>query len=125
MLLNSVRIVKDINIESTRSEFPNLLQSLGQLKPQTSTAIKSVQITAANFMPTKHTKFALVIPLLEISQKKKKACNQLQSNISKNLLKEAKKSLLETYKHINQEEILQVLKHISHAINNTTSKELN
>ena len=73
----------------------------------------------------KHIKFASVIPLLEISQKKRKACNQLQDNISKNMLEEAKESLLEAYKHTNQKEILQALKHISHAINNTTSKELN
>ena len=70
-----MRIVRDINMESTRSGSPDLSQSSGQLEPQTPTATKSVQITAANFVPTKHTKFASVIPLLEISQKKRKACN--------------------------------------------------
>ena len=125
MLLNSVRIVRDINMESTKSEFSDLSQSSGQLKPQTFTATKSVQITAVNFVPIKHIKFTLVIPLLEISQKKKKVCNQLQSNISKNLLEEVKESLLEAYEHINQKEILQALKHISHVINNITSKKLN
>ena len=77
MFLNSVRIVRDINMESTESESSDLSQSSGQLKPQTSTATKSVQITAANFMFIKYTKFASVISLLEISQKKRKACNQL------------------------------------------------
>ena len=75
MSLNLVRIVRDINMESTRSKSSDLLQLSGQLKPQTSTATNLVQITAANFMSTKHIKFALVISLLEISQKKRKACN--------------------------------------------------
>ena len=72
---NSVKIVKDINIESTKSESSDLSQSSGQLESQTSTAIKLFQITAANFVFIKHIKFALVISLLEISQKKRKACN--------------------------------------------------
>ena len=125
MFLNSVKIVRNINMESTESEFSDVSQSSDQLKSQTFTATKSVQITAVNFMPIKHTKFAPVIPLLEISQKKRKACNQLQGNISKNLLEEAKESLLEAYKHTNQEEILQALKHVSHAINNIINKKLN
>ena len=77
MFLNLVKIIKDINMESTRSGFSDLSQSLNQLKSQTSTATKSVQITAVNFVSIKHTKFASVISLLEISQKKRKACNQL------------------------------------------------
>ena len=71
MLSNSVRIVRDINMKSTRSECSDSSQSSNQLGPQTSTATNLVQITAANFLPIKHTKFAPVIPLLEISQKKK------------------------------------------------------
>ena len=93
-------------MESTRSEFSDSLQSSDQLEPQTFTATNPVQITAVNFLPIKHIKFASVILLLEISQKKRKAYNQLQGNISKNLLEEAKKSLFEAYKHTNQEEIL-------------------
>ena len=41
------------------------------------------------------------------------------------MLEEAKENLLKTYKYTNQEEILQALKYVSHAINNTTSRELN
>ena len=67
MSLNSVRIVRDINMESIGSRFSDAPQSSDQLKPQTPTATKSIQITAANFVPTKHIKFAPIIPLLEIS----------------------------------------------------------
>ena len=49
----------------------------------------------------------------------------MQGNIIKNLFEEAKENLLEAYKYTNQKEILQILKHVSHAINNTTSRELN
>ena len=41
------------------------------------------------------------------------------------MLEKAKENLLKAYKYINQKEILQALKYISHAINNTTSRELN
>ena len=49
----------------------------------------------------------------------------MQSNIIKNLLEKAKENLFKAFKYINQEKILQALKHVSHAINNITSKELN
>ena len=88
-------------MKSIESEFSDLLQSLGQLKSQTFTATKSIQIIAVNFMFIKHIKFASVIPLLEISQKNRKVYNQFQDNISKNLLEKIKKSLLKVYKHIN------------------------
>ena len=95
-------------------DLPNLLQLPDQSESQTPT---SARFTS--------TKFISAIPLLNIDQKKRKACKQLQSNIIKNLLEKVKKNLLEAYKYTNQEEILQALKHVSHAINNTTSKELN
>ena len=75
MFLNSVRIVRDINMESTESGFPDLSQSLNQLESQTFIATKSIQITAVNFMSIKYIKFVSVISLLEISQKKRKVCN--------------------------------------------------
>ena len=62
-------------MKSTGSKFSNVSQSSGQLEPQTPTVTKSVQITAANFVFIKHIKFASVISLLKISQKKRKACN--------------------------------------------------
>ena len=114
VLLNSVKIIRNINIKSEKSEPLNLSQSLNQSKSQTST---SARFTSVKFVPA--------IPLLNINQKKRKACKQLQSNIIKNLLEEAKENLLKAYKYTNQEEILQALKHVSHAINNTISKELN
>ena len=114
MLLNSVRIIKDINMKSTEPELLNSLQSSNQSESQTSTFVKFIFV-----------KFASAIPLLNINQKKRKACKQLQNNITKNLLEKAKENLLKAYKYTNQEEILQALKHVSHTINNTTSRELN
>ena len=101
-------------MESTGPEPSNPLQSPNQPESQTSIFIRFTSI-----------KFASAISLLNIDQKKRKVCKQLQSNITKNLLEKVKENLLKTYKYINQEEILQTLKHISHAINNTTSRELN
>ena len=94
MLSNSVRIIRDINMKSEESE-SNLPQSPDQSGSQTPTPAR---FTSAKFVPA--------IPLLNIDQKKRKACKQLQSNIIKNLLEETKENLLKAFKYINQEEIL-------------------